>query len=253
MAGDFSHPRAVMPGVKIPEVVDIAKADLERQKTYSGLADVRNAELAGKLDLDGPLPAGETAKQSYTTQETDQPLSLPTPVVPEVDEEKWTPTIDDKKEFVRAVLALKPFEKTVEIFGQVKVHLQDRTFDETENLYEQIATDSNGVIATNTDEAYAVWESRYKLAATLRKVTVGRKEIVFDKAAPAQGDERPEGIKLGARFAEIKEKLGNAAGLLGAVVDASACFEAIVFKLTNAAQNKDFWKTAGANSPSQRT
>lgn len=243
---EFSHPRSAttMPGTKLPEVIPLERTDSERQKTYSGLVNARDAELAGKLDLsdDAPLPTAPKAPE-LTTGETDPEPNIPPPVKPDLDELKWTPTADDKKEFVRSVLGMKPFTKIVELFnGEVKLFFEDRTFEETENLYAAMSNDAAvNTIATGTDEAYAVWEARYKLASTLRKVAMGRKDVVF---APAD--------KYFDRFNEIKDALGKARGLLSAVLDASACFEAITFKLTNAAQDRSFWKTAGASSPSPR-
>lgn len=238
----FTHPRATMPGAKIAETVALADAPASKQKEYGGLVEAREADIAGKLTL--PDSAVKSTGPLLVLDVAEPDLTPHAPLTPENREEDWTPTTEDKKDFVRALLGMRPFEKVFELFGgEVKILFQDRTFSETEALFTSMGTDSeSGVISTMSKEAEEVWETRYKLATTLRKVTVSKKEHIFPIAD----------LKPHDRYQEIAKVFDGSEPLMAAINRASQDFEAIVFKLTGLAQDKSFWKTDGANLPSKR-
>lgn len=239
----FSHPRATMPGAKIAETIPIEKADPAKQKEYGGLVAAREADIEGKLNLPD-TPKDKAPANPFIRHEPEPELAPHAPLTPENDEERWTPTSEDKKDFIRAVLGMRPFEKVFELFGgEVKILFQDRTFAETEALFASMGTDSDaGTISTLTTEAETVWETRYKLSTTLRKVTVAKKEHIFAIAD----------LKPFDRYTEIAKAFDGSEPLMAAINRASQDFEAIVFKLTSLAQDKSFWKTDGASLPSKR-
>ncbi len=218
MAGEFSTGQ----GVKIPTPVPLDQADPERQKLYKDLASV-DAKLPEPVEVD-----------------TAPPIGIPPPPDPDLDEQYYQPTEDDKRAFVRSVLGGRSFEKKFLLFGVVEAQFVDRTTETTEQLYGQFEADSiAGKIQTSTDEAWASWLERYNLASTLRQF----KDDAGIKSYPQQ-------LNLNERVTELM-KINKP--LYQALMQAGRRFEAIVSTLTAKAHEPDFWKTGGASLPSKPT
>lgn len=218
---EFTTPQGQL---KIPAAVPLNQADPERQRLYKGLADV-----------DAKLP--EPAEQIVSAP---LPVSAPPPPDPDLEDEYYLPTDEDKQAFVRSVLGSRSFEKKFILFGSVEAQFVDRTTETTEAVFAQLEQDAlEGKIKTNTDEAWSAWTERYNTASTLRqfKDSAGIKSF-------------PQTDKLHERTVELM-KLPKP--LYQALMQSGRRFEAIVSTLTQKAHDQSFWKTGGVSSPSKPT
>lgn len=219
---------------KIPPVVPLAAADAERQKLYGGLEKARQEELGKKVPGFEPDPSITPPMASD---------SAPTPPIttPDSEDAQYDPTEEDKQAFVRALLGGNAFEKRYMLFGQIEAAFVDRTTEQTEQMYALLQKDgTEGRIKTDTDEYWTVWLERYSLASNLREYTqtgAGRKTF-------------PPTDKL---FERAQEFVKLPKPLYQALMQSNRVFEVVVDKLTQKAQDPNFWPTGGAASRSKPT
>ena len=194
----------------IARPVPLVEASPERQAVYKPLTDVR---LKERGETAGPDPVPEVVEQV-------QP---------------WEPTAEDKKNFMRALLGARQYEKTYTLFnGAVKVTFLDRTAKQAETLYQTLRNDHEMQLFPEAD--LDLWEARYHFAATLRKLELNdRAPVDFDF---------PE--KFHERVVELMEN--NSSPLYQALMSVSDTFERHLSTLIANARNESFWQTGGTAS-----
>lgn len=208
---------------KIPEVVDISKADPDRQALYGEAAKVFNEERKKLASGSAYFVPGSTE----TVPPEQEPAEPEKPKEPEVAEE-------DKRAFVRSILADRTFEKVYSLFGgQVEAVFVDRTSEETDLLFAQLES-------TEDDQKWAAQADLLCLGSTLRELkrTNGRNTF-------------PPTQDFAARCADLKKTLSRP--LYEALLETARDFEALMNLLISKARTSDFWPAGGASSPSRRT
>ena len=188
------------------------------------------AELdAAVQETEGPAPT------MYVAEESAQSASNPDPP-PYTD--------DDKREFVRAVLANKPYEKTYALFGDVRATFVDRAPLGGARILKELEADTGGNrlprltydSGPNRRLDEERWYCRYLLALTLRKVVT--KTAKVDYPAPAEG----------ALFDRVMELTKLPRPLFEGLYAAVLQFDELTAALIEKATSPDFWTTGGSPS-----
>lgn len=144
----------------------------------------------------------------------------------------------DKENFLKSVLADKPYEETFFLFdGQFKVRFRSLTVQENTDIVNQIVDDKKAGVAMDND-AYFVTISAYRLGLSL--VSIDDKpysDIKKDSYSPS--DDKDSYIL--ARAQAIKSWPTYKLSLF---LDAFQKFESKIIKLTNEVQTTNFWKAS---------
>lgn len=211
---------------KIPEVVDIKDADPDRKELYGKVAPVFAEERRkAQMFVPGTAVGPDVAEQSSAP---DTPPEPPKPKEPEVPEE-------DKRAFVRSILANRVFEKVYPLFGgQIEVTFVDRTTAETDKVFERL-----GKVNLLDEDGWSAEADMLCLCSTLREI----KQADGRNSFPPTDDYE-------TRKADVK-KLPRP--LYEALVGASRDFEELINHLIAKARASDFWPAGGSASPSKRT
>ena len=215
---------------KIPEVVDIKDADPDRKELYGKVAPVF-AEERRKAQMFVPGGQEPEGRREAYLPESEPPAVAaepPKPKEPEIPEE-------DKRAFVRSILANRVFEKVYPLFGgQIEVTFVDRTTAETDKVFERL-----GKLGDKDDNEWSSEADMLCLCSTLREI----KQSDGRNSFPPTDDYE-------ARKTDIK-KLPRP--LYEALVGASRDFEELINHLIAKARASDFWSAGGSASPSKRT
>jgi hypothetical protein len=219
---------------KIPEVVDLKDADPDRKELYGKVADVFTEERRKALsEAERPGPGevfvpGAQAKKEW-----------PGPGAPPEEEPVATKKLEievaeeDKRAFVRSLLADRSFEKSYVLFGgPVGVTLVDRTTAETDKLFDWLDK-------IEDESAWSLEADRICLASTIREIK-----------RPDGRNSFPPTDDWKVRLEELR-KLPRP--LYEALIETSRNFEALVNKMVEKARDPDFWPAGGSTSPSRRT
>jgi hypothetical protein len=214
------------PRPKIPSAVPLAQADDERKKIYAPLANWQD-EKPPAAEPPGPPESGPPP-------EPGDPAGLARPMI----------SLEDRKAFLAALLGGKRYSKRYSLYGSYEICLEDRTTDETEVMYGQLALDESQGLLKN-DEEWAVRLERYQLALQLRAIH------------GLKGGEGYPPLELNAGPGKVfSERLATLMllpkpmyqGLMAAL----RSFETEVAELTNKALDESFWKAgvgASASTP----
>ena len=198
------------------------------------------APVAGNIAEPVPLESTDAMRKSIygplaeVIAHTADPVAAlaPVPEPPKVVDPA-APTAPDKQAFLRALLGEKPYEKAYTVFGgSLEVTLLDRTTNETEKLYDQL---EKLVSSSGKESDWALWEERFRLASTLRKVK-------FKGVVPREFD------KTGDLRARVLELMEFQRPVYQALMETSRQFERHLALLTEKAHDSDFWKTDGTGS-----
>ena len=216
---------------KIPEVVDLKDADPDRKELYGKVAEVFTEERRKALSeaavgaaRPGPGEVFVPGAQAGAPPE-EEPVATKKPEI-EVAEE-------DKRAFVRSLLADRSFEKSYVLFGgPVGVTLVDRTTAETDKLFDWLDK-------VEDESAWSLEADRMCLASTIREIK-----------RPDGRNSFPPTDDWKARLEELR-KLPRP--LYEALIETSRNFEALVNKMVEKARDPDFWPAGGSTSPSRRT
>ena len=210
MAQGFTTPAAAPP--KIGPTIPLAEADPAKRKEIEELDKVAK-------ELKEPLEGiGEAA-----------PSLPPQPGTAYSD--------DDKKAFVRALLAGKPFAKPYTLFGEFRVTFSDSPQEAYAALPDVIRADITAGLAPNAgnDDAVGDLVSRYLAALSVRDILgPGGKSVRTYKEADV--------TKLNER---VKDLLTLPRPLFLAVVNAASDFDTLVNGLIERAATENFWRTGG--------
>jgi len=206
----FSQPT---PKPQIAKPVPIEQTDSGRQNTYNEL-------LKTAKTLEAPLT--DTAASTLPlSPSTVQPAIVIQPI-----------SDQDKKNFLRAILGGKDYEKKYKLFDNIDVSMSDRSVELTERMYNQLEEDQkNKKIKIETDEGWDVWTDRYQMAAVVRAVT------------GLQGGEQypiPENF-----FDRVQVLMRFPKPVYSALMETTRKFEDHVETLTSKAQEPDFWRAGG--------
>jgi hypothetical protein len=216
---------------KIPEIVDIKDTDPDRKELYGKAGEVfteerRKAlsEAAAAADLANPgkvfIPGVQAGAPPEAPPEPEKKPEI------EVAEE-------DKRAFVRSLLADRSFEKPYLLFGgQVEVVLVDRTTVETDKLFDWLDK-------IEDESAWSQEADRMCLASTLREI----------KRPDGRNSYTPTDDWM-TRLEELR-KLPRP--LYEALIETSRNFEALVNRMVEKARDPDFWPAGGNASQSRRT
>lgn len=212
------QPQGLPPGFRpsIPPIIPLEQTDPERQRAYGELAAAAQ-ELEKPLDLEGgsaplPVPSAEVAAP------------------PEPAAKVYLPSDDDKREFVRSILAAKPYEKSYVLFGGVKANFIDRTPADTLLLYAHLDKEIvTGHIVT--EEEWQVGLERVRLATDLRTIKGGS----LDETLNGMLNDR------------INRLLALPRPLYEALMEAGRHFEGHIDYLVERAADPNFWRTGGGD------
>jgi len=213
---------------KIPEVVDIKDADPDRKDLYGKVAPVFTEERrkAQMFVPGGQEPEGR--RENYSPESPAPVEEPPKPKEPEIPEE-------DKRAFVRSILANRVFEKVYPLFGgQIEVTFVDRTTLETDKVFERL-----GKLGDKNDNEWSSEADMLCLCSTLREI----KQADGRNSFPPTDD-------FEVRKTDIK-KLPRP--LYEALVGSSRDFEELINHLIAKARTSDFWPAGGSASPLRRT
>ena len=232
---EFSTPE----GPDIPEVTELGDASPEQKAALSDLE---------RLGPDGEVPADLAAERSEKPPEIR--------VDPAPSTHKDSPSIEERRDFLRCILGGKPYEKIYELFGgHIKATLRERGVLMDDRIYTQVTTDWNeGLIKTNGDQDLAI--ERYKLACTMVKLEffgTDPQEFEIPDGAPAITDQSGNEVVASLRehTKNITQMKKGGASLHIALLGAIRRFENHMGIIVQEAQTSDFWKAAGPDSPSQ--
>jgi hypothetical protein len=216
---------------KIPEVVDLKDADPERKELYGKAAEVFTEERRKALSEAAPgAKQPDPGEVFFPGIQAGAP-----PEAPAVPEKK--PEIEvaeeDKRAFVRSLLADRSFEKCYLLFGgQVEVVLVDRTTVETDRLFDWLDK-------IEDESAWSLEADRMCLASTLREI------------------KRPDGrtgfLPTDDWMTRLEELRKLPRPLYEALIETSRNFEALVNQMVLKARDPDFWPAGGNALPSRRT
>jgi hypothetical protein len=216
---------------KIPEIVDIKDADPDRKELYGKAGEVfteerRKALSSASSGTEVPAPGEVFVPGGQAGVPPESPPVVEKKAEIEIAEE-------DKRAFVRSLLADRSFEKPYLLFGgQVEVVLVDRTTVETDKLFDQL----------DKIEDESVWSleaDRMCLASTLREIKRPDGRSSFPPTDDWHG-----------RWGELR-KLPRP--LYEALIETSRNFEALVNQMVLKARDPDFWPAGGSASQSRRT
>jgi len=215
------QPQGLPPGFKpsIPPTIPLEQTDPERQRIYGELAAAAK-ELEAPLEIDNPTASDTVALPAV-------PTAKPAAAVA-VQEVVYLPTDDDKKEFVRSILAAKPYEKTYVLFGAVEAAFVDRSPEDTMNIYARLDK-LTGARLIATDEEWQVELERARLAVTLRAVKGGALAVTL-----------PEGLNE-----RVMALLKLPRPLYEALMEACRQFEGHIDYMVERATDPNFWRTGG--------
>jgi hypothetical protein len=148
------------------------------------------------------------------------------------------PTAEEKEKFLKSVLSDSPYEELVELFdGQLNIKLKSMSVAENNDVIEQITLDKEKNIAENTD-AYFITISTYRLALCLLTVD-GKIFSDITKESFVKNDESSTYIRERAKIMQSWPTFK-----LSAFLSAFNTFENKVVALTNAVQQRNFWKAS---------
>jgi hypothetical protein len=212
----FAQPAPKTP--QIPQPVPLEQTDPSRQGMYNEL-------IKANKELEAPLVGASTTTVSSEKQSF---VAAPAPQDP--------PTVSDmdKRNFLRAILGGKDYEKKYKLFDTIEVTMVDRSVELTEKMYDQLEADQKDKkIKLETEEAWDVWADRYQMAAVVRGVSGVQNGTTYP--APENFLER---VQLLMKFPKP---------VYGALMEASRNFEEHVIEMTAKAQDPDFWRAGGKN------
>ena len=193
----------------IAEPIPLEDVNSPKQNMYKPLMEARLLELSGEV---------------------------PVPVVPEtpVVKDPAMPSQADKQAFLKAVLGDKHYERTFMLFdGSLEASLEDRSTKDTEKLYGELHKQQEKDKFPDAD--WTMWEERYQLASTLRKVRF--------KSLSVKEFDNPTDLK-----GRVLELLEFSKPVYLALMSTSRLFERQVQILTENAHSPDFWKADGSGS-----
>jgi hypothetical protein len=214
------------PKPKIPTTVPLSQADDERKKIYAPLANWQD----DKPPMEPPGPP-----ESGPPPEPTDPTGPPRPEI----------SLNDRKAFLASLLGGTRYTKRYPLYGTYEMVLEDRTTEETEIMYGQLALDeAQGLL--KSDEEWAVRLERYQLALQLRAIhglKDGERYPALDLNA-GPGKVFAERLSV---FMKMPKPLYQ--GLMAAL----RSFEAEVAELTDKALDESFWKAGVGVSASTLT
>jgi hypothetical protein len=205
----------------MPPVVPLSQADDERKKVYGPLADwERDHSKPPVQEPPGPPEVGPPSQQEPGGSQP--PLKI---------------SEEDRKAFLAALLGGKRYSKRYSLYGSYEVALEDRTTDETEIMYNQLALDESQGLLKN-DEEWAVRLERYQLALQLRAIR------------GLKGGEGYPPLELNAGPGKVfSERLATLMllpkPLYQGLMAVLRSFETEVAELTAKALDESFWKAGG--------
>jgi hypothetical protein len=217
MPTNFTTPPAgpgAPQGLKSVQIVPLEKAPVHKRETYSALA----------------------ASRTWQGEASDQKLDIDMPAASEVETEsvdvKYTPSDEDKKAFLSAILGGKVYMKKFKIYGNMTITLTDRSVEHTEKLYDVLNSDyRKGKIL---DEDYDTVYERYLLALQLVRIDNTPYDAIQDEAKFEEW--------LTVRVSQLM-KLSKP--VYQAIMEVCRRFEIENRYMTEHAQDSDFWKPGG--------
>lgn len=218
------QPQGLPSGFKpsIPPVVPLEQTDPERQRAYGELAAAAK-ELEQPLNMDQPsTTAGVRVVSGFVDDKA---------AAPEASAKAYVPTDDDKREFVRSVLAAKPYEKTYVLFGGIEAAFVDRSPEDTLKIYARLDKLVSDKLVV-TDEEWQVELERTRLATELRSLKGG----IFAKTCAGELNDR------------VKDLLSLTRPLYEALMEAGRHFEGHIDYMVERAAEPNFWRTGGGVS-----
>jgi hypothetical protein len=172
----------------------------------------------------------------------------------EVDHSIGEPTKDDKRNWLKAILSNKPFEKTYELFnGQLSVRFRSRTVQDQQLIHEQLINETaNGSIPDKPPHLALASHGLRMRQLSLAASYVQNSSMT--KPLPMVGSE--EAKKMYATYINEKNNVVAAAylaifsdwsePLFNSVMKLMVDFDTLCFRLMDASVASDFWKeTAG--------
>jgi hypothetical protein len=215
------------PKPKIPAAVPLAQADDERKKIYGPLEDWQGKRPPAEPP--GPQEPGPPPKQEAGDDRPPQP-----PI-----------SLEDRKAFLAAMLGGQRYSKRYSLYGSYEVALEDRTTEETEVMYNQLALDeSQGLL--KSDEDWSVRLERYQLALQLRSLNGIKGGQGYPPLELNAGPGKIFSDRLSLIMALPKP-------LYQGLMAAMRSFEVEVAELTSKALDESFWKAGGGASASTPT
>jgi hypothetical protein len=162
-------------------------------------------------------------------------------------EEAAEPTVAERQEFMRCAFGNRPYTKSFELFGGViRLKMVDLTPVETDELFEQLATDQqSGVIKTVDD-----WNTeldRYRLAWMTAELVWGDETLQPHKES-LESLAKPRREALNAFLRRFKGSVPYRA-----MLRATRIFQRHLDKLVDGALDSDFWEVGGPDSQPEPT
>jgi hypothetical protein len=213
---------------KIPEAVDLKDADPDRKELYGKAAEVFTEERRKALS-EAAAELSDPGKVFVPGAQAGPP--------PEVSIIEKKPEIEvaeeDKRSFIRSLLANRSFEKVYPLFGgQIEATFVDRTTAETDKLFDRLDK-------IEDDSAWSLEADRMCLSSTLREIK--------------QPDGRNAFLPTDDWKARLEELRKLPRPLYETLIETSRNFEALVNRMVTKARDPDFWPAGGNASLSRRT
>jgi len=240
MPDNFSRPEPQRQ--KIAPTVDLKEADGERREKYGTLEKMKEG-LPTQGEVREIAPENRTENIPFP----DHPAKG-TPVrAPEIEEDRETmrqvlrpkddPTDEDRRTFMRSVLAGKRYKRIYKLFGgEMSATLEDRSTTETELMYATLEADK-----PSENDGDMLLE-RYQLALQLRSVDLKGQSPAYQAGTLEEGTEPAQQEAMRERVTQIM-KLPKPT--YQALMEVVRRFEDHVAYLTERALDTDFWKAGG--------
>lgn len=227
MSESFSQPPPANPKIAAP--VDLAAVDAERQKLYGPLVE---ANEQFKKEPSTPVVPDSRRAPPKAVDLSGQLLA---PAEPEISP-LIQPTEDDKKSFLATILGGKRYQKTYILFGAVTVLMVDRSAEEAQAIFDELAARERAGTIKESD--WDLWRERFQLAYQMRELR------------HTEGVQSFAAITIKELDARLKELLALPKPLYQAVMEVGRVFDAHTDLLTETALDAGFWKPGARDSRS---
>lgn len=168
-------------------------------------------------------------------------LEVPTETTEEADLKlnKVQVTEEDKEQFLKCLLANKPFVKEYSLFNNnLKVKLKTLNVEETRRVQEQIQIDEADGYAKN-DEKYFMEVANYRLSYSLVSVDdVDFEKLVKKVEFENEGEDENAHLRVKERVKVFNDWTSFK---LSGVFDAYSDFQKLIVELTQNSKNPNFW------------